>query len=215
MSKIHEITVADHPGLVQRFAQMSKPPTTLWARGSVDLLHQGVNNVAVLGSRASTAYGEEQASRFALGFTQALRNVVTGLPYGIETAATRAVVSVDGTPIVVLACGVDVPYPRANHNLLDRVVQTGVAVSAYPPGTPPNRERFIERGALIAALVTDVVVIEAGAHSSSLHAAKRARAQGRRVWAMPGPVTSMQSQGCHKLIAEGTAQIITDPEDLS
>lgn len=213
MNGIQEINVGDHPELN---AQPGITWDTLYVRGDVDLVTTAISRraVAVVGARASTPYGEEIALRFGRHLADRKRPVVTGAAYGIDGAALRGALGEDGPTIAVLAGGVDVPYPRAHEALIERVAKTGAVVSAYPPGSAPRRERFLERNGLIAALTTDVVVVEAGLRSGSLNAARQAYEQGRYVWAVPGPVTSVASSGCHNLIRTGMARIITDPEAL-
>lgn len=215
MNEIHEVDTSQAP-LRSLLSQMPRRPERLWARGNLDLLTNLVNGVAIVGARASTAYGEERAMRFAIHLAgEQRRTVISGAAYGIDQAAHRAALAVGGATIAVLACGVDVPYPRSHADLLDQIGRDGLVLSAYPPGSPPNRQRFLDRNGLIAALATDMVVIEAGLRSGSMSAAHQAKEQGRRVWAMPGPVTSAQSAGCHHLIRTGMARIITEPEDLT
>ncbi len=215
MNEIHEVDTSQAP-LRSLLSQMLRRPERLWARGNLDLLSNLVNGVAIVGARASTAYGDHHAARFASHLAgEQRRTVISGAAYGIDAAAHRAALAADGATIAVLACGVDVPYPRSHADLLRRIGNVGLILSAYPPGSPPNRQRFLDRNGLIAVLATDVVVIEAGMRSGSITTAHQAASQGRRVWAMPGPVTSATSAGCHHLIRTRVARIITEPEDLT
>ena len=119
-----------------------------------------------------------------------------------------------GAPTVaVLACGVDVAYPRGNDRLLARLAEQGLVVSELPPGSTPTRGRFLVRNRLIAALTLGTVVVEAARRSGSLATADRARALSRHVMAVPGPVTSALSAGCHALLRNG-GSCVTSPAEV-
>lgn len=176
--------------------------------------------VAVVGSRACTRYGEVSAAEFALALAEGGVTVVSGGAYGIDAAAHRgalaAHVGAAGGPptIAVLAGGVDRLYPAGNQSLLQRVLAVGAVVSESPPGTAPGRHRFLSRNRLIAAMTSGTVVVEASARSGALSTANHASALLRPVGAVPGPVTSQASAGCHRLIREGQAVLITGPADI-
>lgn len=188
---------------------------TLWVRGDETLLRRDPG-VAVVGARACTAYGSHVAGQ--IGSTLASHDVITvsSGAFGIDSAAHRGALAAGGATIVVLACGVDQAYPSAHAQLFDTIVNSGgLLVSAYPPGTTPNRQRFLERNGLIAALSRSMVVVEASVRSGSLSAARQAWDQGGPVYAVPGPVTSMVSTGTNALIKDGYAMILPDPCDLT
>jgi DNA processing protein len=176
------------------------PPLGLWVLGSVRLDELALRSVALVGSRASTAYGEHVAGE--LGFQLAERGwtVVSGGAYGIDAAAHRGALAAAGPTVAVLACGVDRPYPAGNGALLQRIAESGLVVSEWPPGAAPHQHRFLVRNRLIAALTGGTVVVEAAARSGAVATANRARALGRPVMAVPGPVTSAMSVGCHELL---------------
>ncbi|MGY6658974.1 DNA-processing protein DprA, partial [Amycolatopsis sp. TRM77291] len=140
--------------------------------------------------------------------------VFSGAAYGIDGAAHRGALSADGTTIAVLACGVDVVYPMAHETLLRSIAQTGAVVSEYPPGTRPARHRFLARNRILAALTTATVVVEAGRRSGAQNTAGTAGALGKVVMAMPGPVSSGVSAGCHALIREGEATLVTSVDEI-
>ncbi|MDT5133697.1 MAG: processing protein, partial [Mycobacterium sp.] len=133
--------------------------------------------------------------------------------YGIDGAAHRAALTVDGATVAVLACGADVPYPAGHAALLERIRGRGVVVSEYPPGVRPARHRFLVRNRLVAALAGATVVVEAGLRSGAANTAAWARALGRVVCAVPGPVTSSASAGCHELIRAG-AELVTRTDEI-
>jgi DNA processing protein len=139
--------------------------------------------------------------------------VVSGAAIGIDGAAHRGALSVGGATVAVLACGADRAYPASHQALLEQVVATGAVVSEYPPGCVPGRHRFLVRNRIIAALAAGTVVVEAGLRSGAQRTAADAAALGRDVLAVPGPVTSAASAGCHRLIRDG-AVLVTRPEEV-
>jgi DNA processing protein len=126
--------------------------------------------------------------------------VVSGAAFGIDAAAHRGALAAGGPTIAVLAGGVDVVYPRAHADLLTRIRDTGLILSEAPPGSPPYRGRFLTRNRIIAALTRGTVLVEAGHRSGALNTVRHARRLGRVVMAVPGPVTSAMSVGCHRLL---------------
>ena len=113
-----------------------------------------------------------------------------------------------------MACGIDRAYPESNRALLDAIAEQGAVVSEYPPGTTPARHRFLVRNRLIAALGAATIVVEAGRRSGTLSTAAAAEQLGRLVMAVPGPVTSAMSVGCHLLLADRFAQLVTNADDV-
>ncbi len=165
------------------------------------------------GRRASTAYGEHVAADLAAGLVERDVTVVSGGAYGIDGAAHRATLATDGFTVAVLAGGIDIPYPAGHAALLHRIGEQGLVVSEYPPGVRPARHRFLTRNRLVAALSGATVVVEAGARSGAANTAAWARALGRGVCAVPGPVTSSASVGCHALLRSG-AELVTRAADV-
>lgn len=183
-------------------------PMVLWALGPVRLDEVAHRAAAVVGTRASTTYGEHVAGDLAAGLTQRDVAVVSGGAYGIDGAAHRAALDCDGVTVAVLAGGLDVPYPSGHAALLHRIGQQGLLFSEYAPGIRPARYRFLTRNRLVAAVVGAAVVVEAGLRSGAANTAAWARALGRVVAAVPGPVTSSASAGCHALLRNG-AELVT------
>ncbi|MBY6350190.1 DNA-processing protein DprA [Rhodococcoides corynebacterioides] len=189
-------------------------PLALWVRGSANLASSTEQAVAVVGTRAATSYGDHVTAEIAGDLAVDGWTVVSGAAYGIDGAAHRAALGVGGTTIAVLACGVDRAYPAGHTRLLERIAEQGAVVSEYPPGTTPARYRFLARNRLVAALADGVVVVEAGWRSGARNTASWARAVGRPVVAVPGPVTSASSAGCHRMIREGEAVLVTGAQDV-
>jgi DNA processing protein len=187
------------------------PPLALWVRGSAPLAAVGIRSVAVVGSRAATAYGEHIASEFSYGLAQRDVAVVSGGAYGIDAAAHRGALAAGGCSVLVSAGGLDRPYPSGHRHLYDRTAEQGLLVSERPPGSAPHRQRFLSRNRLIASLGAATLVVEAAHRSGALNSAGYARDLGRPVLAVPGPVTSAMSAGCHRLIQrdEEPARLVT------
>ncbi len=192
------------------------PPLLLFARGPVPVAATVARSVAVVGARAATAYGTHVAGELGLGLAEAGAAVVSGGAYGIDGAAhTGALSAAEGAPTVaVLACGVDVAYPRGHDRLLARIAATGLVLSEVPPGCAPLRPRFLSRNRLIAALSQGTVVVEAALRSGSLSTAARATELSRPVMAVPGPVTSAASAGCHQQLRDGALCVTSAREVL-
>jgi DNA processing protein len=190
-------------------------PLALWVRGSVVLADCAERAVAVVGARSATAYGEHVAAEFGHGLAMAGVTVVSGAAYGVDGAAHRGALAAGGPTVAVLGCGVDKPYPAGHASLLDRIAESGLVVSEYPPGTPPARHRFLVRNRLIAALAGGVVVVEAGRRSGTRNTAATAAGLGRLVMAVPGPVGSAMSVGCHELLRTGEASLVTTAAEVA
>ncbi len=200
-------------GAPLRDLDQGRPPLALWAVGPARLDVVAERAAAVVGTRASTAYGAHLAAELSSGLVERDVAVISGGAFGIDGAAHRAVLAADGLTAAVLAGGVDVLYPAAHSALLHRVGRTGLLVSEYPPGVRPARHRFLTRNRLVAALSSATVVVEAGVRSGAASTAAWARALGRVVCAVPGPVTSTSSAGCHALIRQG-AELVTRAEEI-
>jgi DNA processing protein len=201
-------------GVDHRARPDAHPPLALWCVGSARLDDMAQRAVAIVGTRACTAYGEHVAADLAAGLVERDVTVVSGAAYGIDGAAHRATLATDGFTVAVLAGGVDVPYPAGHTSLLHRIAEDGLVVSEYPPGVRPARHRFLTRNRLVAALSGATVVVEAGARSGAANTAAWARALGRSVCAVPGPVTSAASIGCHALLRRDEAALVTRAADV-
>jgi DNA processing protein len=190
-------------------------PLCLWVRGEPDLGETCQRSASIVGARAATRYGEEVARELAAGLADRGFAVMSGAAFGIDAAAHRGALAVGGTTIAVLASGVDRPYPTAHGSLLKAIVAQGLVLSEVAPGSAPTRSRFLKRNRIIATATSGTIVVEAGLRSGSLSTAGEAEAHGRVVAAVPGPVTSMVSAGCHKWIREGRAQLVTDAAEAA
>ncbi|MDQ4213277.1 DNA-processing protein DprA [Microbacterium capsulatum] len=187
-------------------------PLALWLRGDPAALN--APGVAIVGARAASSYGEHVAGELAGDLAQEGRVIVSGGAYGIDGAAHRAALRAGGITVAVLAGGIDRAYPAGHAQLFERIVAHGAVVSEVPCGGAPTRWRFLERNRVIGALAAATVVVEAGWRSGSLNTAGHAATLGRPLGAVPGPVTSAASAGCHRLLREYDARCITSAADV-
>ena len=191
-------------------------PFVLWSRSELDdpVGAAGCRGaLAIVGCRANTVAGAEATAEIASVAADDGVEIVSGGAYGIDAVAHRVAVAAGTPTTAVLAGGVDQFYPAGNHDLLRNVLGRGRVLSESPPGTRPTRWRFLHRNRLIAALSGATVVVEAAARSGALNTAHHALHLGRPVFAVPGSFASAASVGCHRLIADGTAQIVVQPRD--
>lgn len=189
-------------------------PLGLWLRGRDRLADVVPRAVAIVGSRASTAYGERVAIDLAAGVAAHGITVVSGGAYGIDAAAHRGALAQHGRTIAVLAGGLDDYYPRGNATLLGEVAERGLLVSEAAPGEHPTRRRFLTRNRLIAAMSAGTVIVEAGVRSGARNTVTWATSCGRVVMAVPGPVGNATSFTPHRLIREGEAVLVTTDAEV-
>jgi DNA processing protein len=207
------LAFASFTGAPVRAKPQGQAPLVLWVVGPLRLDEVAERAVGIVGTRASTAYGEHVAADLSAGLAEHDVAIVSGGAYGIDGAAHRAALAVDGVTVAVLAGGVDVLYPAGHSALLHRIGANGLLVSEYPPGIRPARHRFLTRNRLVAALSGATVVVEAGIRSGAASTAAWARALGRVVCAVPGPITSSASLGCHVLLQAG-AELVTRADEV-
>jgi DNA processing protein len=189
-------------------------PVILWARGRADLRFACLQSVSVVGARAATGYGEHVATEIAAALAERGWAVVSGGAYGIDASAHRGALGADGATIAVLASGLAYGYPKGHHELFAAIAGQGVVVSERPPDRAPSRPGFLVRNRVIAALSCGTVVVEAALRSGALSTARHARDLSRPLMAVPGPVTSSQSEGCHEIIREWGAVCVTRAQDI-
>lgn len=189
-------------------------PYGLWLDGEANLRFSCLRSVAIVGSRAATAYGVTVASEFGSRLADEGWSVISGGAYGIDGAAHRGALAGGSPTVVVLACGTDVCYPRAHEDLFRAVRSQGVVISEWPPGVHPTRPRFLVRNRVIAALSRGTVVVQAAVRSGALNTATHASTLNRQLMAVPGPITSENSEGCHVLIRQGKAVCVTSVEEV-
>ncbi|MFD0520453.1 DNA-processing protein DprA [Paractinoplanes durhamensis] len=187
----------DQPG---RLGRDVRPPLCVWVRGAWPLGQALERSVAVVGARAATGYGKQVTGDIAYGLAEHGWTVVSGGAFGIDAAAHRATLAAGGLTVAVLACGVDRPYPAGNAAMFDRIAETGLLISEWPPDAEPLKHRFLIRNRVIAAATVGTVVVEAAARSGAIQTMNRVLALRRPAMVVPGPVTSAMSVGCHELL---------------
>jgi DNA processing protein len=190
------------------------PPQALWVRGSIRLDLALRRSVAIVGSRAITGYGNWMAGTIAHDLAGKGWTIVSGGAEGIDTTAHRGALAVGGRTVAITAGGLEAPYPSGNMALFERIADTGLLISEWPPDCPPQRHRFLLRNRLIAGLTAGTVVVEAAHRSGARATARRARDLGKPVMAVPGPVTSVMSTGPHEMIRGEGAVLVTSGDEV-
>lgn len=187
------------------------PPIGLIIRGDLTLLKS--SQLAIVGTRNPTHYGVRVAQDFAAGFVDRNWCITSGGAYGIDAAAHKGALIAEGATIAVLAAGIDINYPAGHARLFAEILESGAIVTEVMPGVNAIPSRFLTRNRLIAALSNATLVVEAAFRSGSLRTARDAAELLRPVMAIPGPINSPTSEGCHRLIGERAAEIVTSVSD--
>jgi DNA processing protein len=218
LERAGEIRLAerDQPGFKPLEGGEPVPPLALWVRGTMTIETLAVRSVGIVGSRSATAYGTQVATDLGYGLARRGFAVVSGGAYGIDSAAHRGALAAGGPTVLISAGGLDRPYPPASAQLYARAADVGAVISESPPGSAPHRHRFLTRNRLIAALSTGTVIVEAASRSGATNTAKHSERLGRPLMAVPGPVTSAMSDGCHSLLRgePARAALVTSVGDV-
>lgn len=203
---------------LNRDGAMLRAPLVLWARGPARLNTLLKHAILITGSRASTEYGNHVAQQIAYQLADGRRGwtIANGGGFGIETEALKgAMVANCHTPqLVMLPCDLRRLFPHQCADMLQAVAATGLLLSPYPPGTRPTHTTIRHRTEMLACLTAATVIVETSQRSNCLPLARRAAGMGRPVLAVPGPVSSVHSTGCHQLIRDGVARLVTDGTDI-
>ena len=190
---------------------LSAIPFGLVVKGDLSALSE--KSLAIVGTRNPTPYGLRIAGDFAAGFVDREWSIVSGGAYGIDSAAHKGALIAEGRTIAVLAAGVDIAYPAGNARLFAEIAENGALISEVLPGSHAIPSRFLTRNRIIAALSQATLVVEAAFRSGSLRTARDAAELLRPVMAIPGPINAPTSEGCHRLIGERAAEIVTSVAD--
>jgi DNA processing protein len=201
---------AEYPSELEDLAQ---PPAQLFAIGRLDSLN--MPKVSIVGTRASTAYGERITRTLTRSLVRAGVSIVSGMARGIDAAAHRTALEEGGSTVAVLGTGVDVPYPVGHRQLHSAIGERGLVLSENQPGSKAGPGSFPRRNRIIAALSPVTIVVEAGFRSGALNTASQALELNRTVAAVPGPIDSEQSRGSNQLLRDGAAFIACAEDALS
>lgn len=201
----------DSPEWPETLNDLSAPPIGLVVKGDLSALSE--RSLAIVGTRNPTPYGVRIAGDFAAGFVDREWSIVSGGAYGIDSAAHKGALIAEGRTVAVLAAGIDVAYPAGNARLFAEIAENGALISEVLPGAHAIPSRFLTRNRIIAALSQATLVVEAAFRSGSLRTARDAAELMRPVMAIPGPISAPTSEGCHRLIGERAAEIVTSVTD--
>ncbi|GAB4189212.1 MAG: DNA-processing protein DprA [Phycisphaeraceae bacterium] len=215
----HDVTLVGlhDPGYPKLLRHIPDPPPLLWVRGRIR--DEDALGLGIVGARRCTHYGREQADRFAALCAQSGLCIVSGGAHGIDASAHRAALRVGGRTVAVIGSGLADPYPRDHRELYDQIAdedgEHGAVVSEFTMSTPPSAKNFPRRNRIISGLSLGVLVVEAASRSGALITARLAvEEHHRELMALPGRVDSPASAGCHKIIREGWATLVTSPAEV-
>jgi len=210
-SSSHQMIAYDDPRYPEALAHSSNPPLILFCAGKLERLSQ--HGVAIVGSRYATQYGMQVAKTLATALGQIDMSIISGLAYGIDTAAAQGALRTPGHTIAILGNGTDIYYPASNQALQRQIAQDGLVISELWPGTPPHASQFPQRNRIISALSLATCVVEAAYPSGSLITARYALEQNKAVLAVPGSIFQRTHVGTHWLIQQG-ADLLQHPNDV-
>ena len=192
--------------------QIPDPPIVLYAKGNIKLLNRP--QIAVIGTRQPTAYGISSAQQLVAGLIKQGYIITSGLALGIDTVAHKVALKSHMPTVAVVGCGVDICYPRSHQVVYNEIVKYGVVVSEIPPGVSITRAGIITRNRIVSGLSKAIIVVEGARKSGTMITASFALEQGKDVYAVPGPITSRQSDGPNYLISTGATPITSFEQDL-
>ena len=192
-------------------ATIADPPVGLFVRGNPDILT--LPQIAIVGARNPTPIGRENAHDFAAHLARCGLTITSGLALGIDAASHEGALRGGGSTIAVCGTGLDIDYPRGNHDLANSIAAKGALVTEFPLGTPALKANFPRRNRLISGLSLGTLVVEAAVQSGSLITARLAAEQGREVFAIPGSIHNPLARGCHQLIRQG-AKLVETADDI-
>lgn len=209
--KNYKILTPLHKNYPQNLLQLTEPPPALYIKGNIT--KKDMHAVAIVGTRTPTAYGLYVTKLFTHYFVKHKFTIISGLARGIDTIAHSEALRHGGRTIAILGSGIDKIYPPENANLVNKIIQTGAVVTEFPIDTKPLAKNFLARNRIISGLATAVLVIEGALKSGTISTATHAANQNRDVFAIPGPINSIQSEAPNYLIKQG-AFIATKPKDI-
>lgn len=195
----------------ERLREIPDSPSCIYCKGR--LPEKDEHTVGIIGARDGTDYGKAVARKLAGELSEYGISIISGMAYGIDSAAHLGALDAKGRTYAILGCGVNICYPSVNYRLYQKIMEKGGVISEYAPGAPPLPHHFVERNRLIAGLADILLVVEAKEKSGTFITVDRALEQGKQVFAVPGRITDPLSKGCNKLIREGAA-VCLSKEDI-
>lgn len=212
MNKIEEIPAFDSR-FPERLREIPESPGCIYLKGRLpDPVEM---TVGIIGARDGTEYGKMVARTLAKELSEYGISIISGMAYGIDTAAHEGALLGGGKTYAVLGCGVDICYPAINKKLYSKIQEEGGIISEYPEGSPPLPHHFVARNRLIAGLSDILIVVEAKERSGTFITVDRALEQGKQVFVVPGRITDPLSRGCNKLLMEGASLCLSKEDILS
>ena len=212
MNRIEEIPAFDSR-FPERFREIPESPGCIYLKGRLpDPVEM---TVGIIGARDGTEYGKMVARTLAKELSEYGISIISGMAYGIDTAAHEGALLGGGKTYAVLGCGVDICYPAINKKLYSKIQEEGGIISEYPEGSPPLPHHFVARNRLIAGLSDILIVVEAKERSGTFITVDRALEQGKQVFVVPGRITDPLSRGCNKLLMEGASLCLSKEDILS
>ncbi|WP_045210846.1 DNA-processing protein DprA [Desulfonatronovibrio magnus] len=211
LSKNLNLVLWSDPQYPEMLKQIYDPPVALYYKGDISLLQN--HGIAVVGSRQSSAYGQEMARNICSELSKAGLTIISGFAYGIDRQAHMASVDSAGGTIAVLGTGIDLIYPAINKDLWVKIEDSGLIISELEPGSKPEARNFPFRNRIISGLALGVLVIQSALKSGSMITAQLALTQNKEVFAVPGAVNMENYDGCNELIRQG-AHLVSRGDDI-
>lgn len=209
-----QILYLNHPSYPQKLAQIYDPPIVLFVRGILRENLRIYNRcIGIVGARTPSVYGSEMTKYFAENLAKKGFSIISGLARGVDGIAHKGALAAGGYTVAVLGCGINVTYPKEHINLYSQIEENGAIISEYGLDEAPLTAYFPQRNRIISGLSDGVLVVEAKRKSGSLITADSALEQGRQVYALPGRISDLNSEGTNNLIKQG-AMCVTDIEDI-
>ena len=188
------------------------PPLILYVLGEYQ--KNDSQSISIVGTRRNTDYGRTITNRFASELAKQSITIVSGMARGIDSIAHKAAIKNGGRTIAIIGSGLDHIYPPENKKLFYEIVENGAIISEFPIGTKPDAQNFPKRNRIIAGLSLGTLVIETRENGGAMQTAKFALDQNKEVFAIPGNLTSDQSNGTNILIQQNGAKLVREPEDI-
>ncbi|MCX7877971.1 MAG: DNA-processing protein DprA [Ignavibacteria bacterium] len=200
----------DYP---ENLKKIYDPPAILYYKGNFSE-EKVINSIAIVGTRNPTDYGKECTERFASELSSLGITIISGFARGIDTIAHKTAISCEAYTCGVLGCGADIIYPPENKKLYEQMIQKGLILSEYEPGTEPDKINFPKRNRIISGLSLGTLVIESATEGGAMITARSALDQFREVFAVPGRINSGQSSGTNWLIKNSQAKLVDSVDDI-